>query len=108
MRPSNKLRSKSAPDGVIDNPLRPLAFGGARATILAPDGMDDSAVAVTGDLYLALGARIYALELTLRECAGQYVVTDFWKCAPVDTTPTDTWVDTVRRKLRFRRKALPV
>ncbi|NIA13302.1 MAG: hypothetical protein GWP08_04420 [Nitrospiraceae bacterium] len=67
--------------------LRLLAFGGARATILDPDRMDESVVALTGDLFFAVGGKVYALELTLRECAGQYVVTDFWKCAPVDATP---------------------
>ena len=66
--------------------LRPLAFGGARATILDPDGMAESVVALTGEMFFAVGAQVYALELTLRECAGQYVITDFWKCAPVDAT----------------------
>ena len=79
--------------------LRPLAFGGARATILDPDRMAEPAIALTGDLYLAVGEEVYVLELTMRECAGQYVVTDFSNCAPVDTTP-DTIEQTAASRFR--------
>ena len=78
------VRADLAEEGVVWEAVRPLAFGGIQAKVIAPETMRKPAVSISGAIYFLSGGRIYALELTARRCKKGVVITDFWKCAPVN------------------------
>jgi len=101
------LLERFAADGVALDGLRPLAFGGVRAKVFDPERMDAPAVAVTGELYFAAGDAVYALELTARQCGPAYVVTDFWKCGPIEAAPAVLESHSQERFHAFRQEQPP-
>ena len=98
------VRDRLADAGLNCGAIRPLAFGGVRAKVFDPDHMREPAVAMTGELYFAVGDDVYALELTARRCKDGYVVTDFWKCAPIDAAPATLESYSVQRFRAFRQE----
>ena len=73
--------------GVNWERVRPLAFSGVRAKLIDRARMRRYTISVIGEIYFADGGTVYSLELSARRCNGTYVVTDFWKCSPVDAAP---------------------
>jgi hypothetical protein len=70
--------------GVVWGQVRPLAFGGMQASVQDLRHMKDPAVSVVGEIYFAAGDKVYALEISARCCGDEAVITDFWRCAPID------------------------
>ena len=98
------VRDGLADAGLSCEAIRPLAFGGVRAKVFDPEHMRGPAVAMTGELYFAVGDAVYALELTARRCKDGYVVTDFWKCAPIDAAPATLESHSIQRFRAFKEK----
>ena len=98
------VRDRLADAGLSCEAIRPLAFGGVRAKVFDPERMRGAAVAVTGEIYFAVGDAVYALEITARRCKDGYVVTDFWKCAPIDAAPTTLESHSIQRFRAFRQE----
>jgi len=98
------VRDRLADAGLTCEAIRPLAFGGVRAKVFDADHMREPAVAMTGELYFAVGEAVYAVELTARRCKDGYVVTDFWKCAPVDAVPATLESYSIQRFRAFKEK----
>ena len=82
------MRSEMARQGLAWDRVRPLGFGGLLASVSASDKRgQDTAQSALGDIYFSCDNVVYALELTARQCGDTYVIMDFWRCTPIDTTP---------------------
>jgi len=57
-------------DGVSWDNVRPLAFGGAQAVVLAPDVMRRPAVALTGNIYFSSAGRVSLIKVSAKQCGG--------------------------------------
>jgi len=84
-----KIRKDVEAGGGRWSDAKALAFGGVRARVLNPGS--EAATAVTGNIYFAVGNRVYALEVSAERLDDRYIPTDFWQCAPLscDATQTD-------------------
>lgn len=82
------MRSEMARQGLAWDRVRPLGFGGLLASVSASDKRGhDTAKSALGDIYFSCDNVVYALELTARQCGNTYVIMDFWRCTPIETTP---------------------
>ena len=82
------MRSEMARQGLVWDRVRPLGFGGLLASVSASDKRGhDAAKSALGDIYFACDNTVYALELTARQCGDTYVIMDFWRCTPIETSP---------------------
>jgi hypothetical protein len=82
-------RSRLTEQGIEVGRITPLAFGGVQAKVLDTAAMSSPAVSIAGELYFQAGAKIFALELTARKCGDEFVVTEFWRCQPVNVPAED-------------------
>jgi hypothetical protein len=81
--------------------ITPLAFGGAKGLLTAPGITRRPVAAIIGSVYFRSAGRVYRLEVTLRECGGEYVVTEVWQCEPSEAGPSDLRQDSYQNFLRF-------
>jgi len=95
------IRAEAARAGVDWRRVRPLAFGGLEAEVFRPEEMREPVTALVGDVYLDSGGNVHALEISLRDCGGTYVIVDVYQCARVDVDPERIEQDSLERFLRF-------
>ena len=82
------MRSDMARQGMAWDQVHPLGFGGVVASVSASDNRgSDTAKSALGDIYFACDNKVYALEFSARQCGNTYIIMDFWRCSPVETTP---------------------
>lgn len=82
----SEVRASLAKDGVDWNGAQPLAFGGVRAQVMDPATMQAFATVVTGELYFASGAGVFAVEFSARKCGSVFVITDIWQYHSIKAT----------------------
>lgn len=69
---------------------RAVAFVGAGAYARHPELMRRSVRVATGEVYIACGDRLYAVEVSARRPDGRYYISDIWAWRSVGPLPADT------------------
>lgn len=101
-RQLERIRRELEADGVAWERVRPLAFGGAQAEVMAPDVMRRAAVALTGNIYFSSGGRVYLIEVSARRCGRHYILTELWQWKRLDGGHTDLQEHALEEYLAFK------
>ena len=97
-----RIRWELEADGVSWDSVRPLAFGGAQAEVMAPNVMRRAAVALTGNIYFSAGGRVYLIEVSAKRCGRHYVMTELWQWKRLDGGHTDLQEHALQEYLAFK------
>ncbi len=81
------MRAELTQAGVDWAALTPLAFGGTSARVFDADLMQKPASVLVGNVYFSSADKLYAIEVSLRECLGTFVVVDVWRWETLNITP---------------------
>ncbi len=66
---------------------RALAFGGVLAKAHDPSRMQGTATVAVGNIYISDGRGVFAVEVSLMNCLGTYVITDIWVWGALEIVP---------------------
>ena len=102
LRQLERIRRELEADGVSWDNVRPLAFGGAQAEVVAPDVMRRAAVALTGNIYFSAGGRVYLIEVSAKRCGRHYIMTELWQWKRLDGGHTDLQEHALEEYLAFK------
>lgn len=95
-----RIRADLERAGLDWSQAQAVAFGGVSARVMDPVLMHAPSSAIIGNIYLTDGRGVYAIEVSLKECLGSYVITDVWQWGSLDVVP-----DAVRRHSRAQFQA---
>jgi hypothetical protein len=104
----NRLRSDLENAGLDWAAAEATAFGGVAARVFDPTRMEGPATALVGNIYLTDGAGVYAIEVSLMNCLGSYVITDIWQWRPLDIAPETVEAHSRRQFDAFREETFAV
>jgi len=83
----SRVREDLERAGLDWNSAQAIAFGGVSAKVFEPSSMREASGALVGNIYLGDGQEVYAIEVSLMDCLGSYVITDIWQWGALDVVP---------------------